>query len=106
MPAKTRVLLVATVLAGVLAPAPARAQASPYIPLDDPGLPLLEHLIARGEVEDPSPMIRPFRRSDAVRVLAAADTSAALADAGLIRRLRTAFEDPPGNPWHLAQPRY
>ncbi|MFN2569018.1 MAG: hypothetical protein ABR564_05385, partial [Candidatus Dormibacteria bacterium] len=65
-----------------------------------PRLPLLEHRIARGEVEDPSPMIRPFRRSDAVRVLAAADTSFAL-DAGLIRKLRTEFDDPPGNSWRL-----
>ena len=47
----------------------ARAQASPYLPLDDPRLPLLEHLIARGDIEDPSPMVRPFRRADAVRVL-------------------------------------
>src|SRR5689334_18554103 len=30
------------------------AQASPYLTLDDPRLPLLEHLIARGDVEDPS----------------------------------------------------
>src|SRR6476659_9356702 len=101
MPAKTRVLLLATALAGVLSPAPARAQASPYIPLDDPRLPLLEHLIARGDVADPSPMIRPFRRADAVRVLAAADTSAALPGAGLIRRLRSAFDDPPGNAWRV-----
>ena len=66
----------------VAAPRPRRAhvgarvcpQASPYIPLDDPRLPLLEHLIARGDIDDPSPMVRPFRRSDAVRVLAAADS--------------------------------
>ncbi|HEV7367380.1 MAG TPA: hypothetical protein VGN76_16155 [Gemmatimonadales bacterium] len=101
MPASIRVLLVATALAGVLSPAPARAQASPYIPLDDPRLPLLEHLIARGEVEDPSPMMRPFRRADAVRVLAAADTSASSPDTGLIRRLRGEFADPPGNSWRL-----
>ncbi len=61
---------------------------------------MLEHLIARGEVEDPSPLIRPFRRSDAVRVLAAADTSSA-SDASLIRQLRTEFDDPPGNSWQL-----
>src|SRR4051812_26350435 len=101
MPASIRVLLVATALAGVLSPAPVRAQASSYIPLDDPRLPLLEHLIARGAVEDPSPMVRPFRRADAVRVLAAADTSAASPEAGLIRNLRAAFEDPPGNSWRL-----
>ena len=53
----------------------ARAQASPYLPLDDARLPLLEHLIARGDIEDPSPMIRPFRYADALRVLGAADTA-------------------------------
>jgi hypothetical protein len=94
-------LLVAMILAGVLAPVRAPAQASPYIPLDDPRLPLLEHLIARGEVEDPLPMIRPFRRADVVRVLAAADSSNEAANAGLIRQLRQEFEDPPGNRWRL-----
>jgi hypothetical protein len=101
MPAPIRVLLVATALAGVLFPARAYAQASPYIPLDDPRLPLLEHLIARGDVDDPSPMMRPFRRSDAVRALAAADTSATAPSAGLIQRLRREFDDPPGNSWRL-----
>ena len=101
MPALTRVLLVATALSGVLSPTPARGQGSPYIPLDDPHLPLLEHLITRGEVEDPSPMVRPFRRADAERVLAAADSSASGRDAGLIQRLRREFEDPPGNAWRL-----
>jgi hypothetical protein len=101
MPVPLRVLLVATALAGVLFPARACAQASPYIPLDDPRLPLLEHLIARGDVEDPSPMVRPFRRADAARVLAAADTSKSFRDSTLIRRLRTAFEDPAGNIWVL-----
>lgn len=50
------------------------ARPSPYVSLDDPELPLFEHLIARGDIEDPSPFVRPFRRSDAVRVLAAADS--------------------------------
>jgi hypothetical protein len=101
MPAPIRVVLVATALAGVFAPARANAQTSPYIPLDDPRLPLLEHLIARGEVQDPSPMVRPFRRSDAVRALAAADTSGRTTSAALIRRLRRGFEDSPGNNWML-----
>ena len=90
--------LFAAALAG--APARALAQASVYIPLDDPRLPLLEHLIARGEVEDPSPLIRPFRRTDAVRVLSAADTSAK-PQAHIIRRLRADFEDPSGNAWSI-----
>jgi len=53
-------------------PASSSAQASPYIPLDDPLLPLLEHVIARGDIRDPSPQVRPFRRIDAVESLRAA----------------------------------
>jgi hypothetical protein len=101
MPAPIRLALIAAALAGVFAPGRAAAQASPYIPLDDPRLPLLEHLIARGEVEDPSRMVRPIRRSDAERVLAAADTSANLPSSLLIRRLRQEFDDLPGNGWAL-----
>ncbi|HEY3011619.1 MAG TPA: hypothetical protein VGJ36_02640 [Gemmatimonadales bacterium] len=101
MPGPIRVALLATALAGVFAPVRAGAQGSPYIPLDDPRLPLLEHLIARGEIEDPSPMVRPFRRADAARVLAAADTSANSPSRTLIRRLRAAFEDQPENIWML-----
>src|SRR5918912_69434 len=85
MPAPIRVVLLATALAGWFLPLPCVGQtASPYITLDDPRLPLLEHLIARGDVEDPSPMVRPFRRADAVRVLAAADTGNAGLSAQLI----------------------
>jgi hypothetical protein len=101
MPAPMRVVLLATALAGVSAPARTSAQASPYIRLDDPRLPLLEHLIAQGEVEDPAPLIRPLRRSDAARVLAAADTSEASTSRTLIRRLRRAFEDRSENRWRV-----
>jgi hypothetical protein len=100
MPAPIRVALFATVLAGGSVPVPVAAQASPYIALDDPRLPLLEHLIARGDVEDPSPMVRPFRKSDAVRVLAGSDTT--LENAPLISWLRREFEEPEGNTWALA----
>lgn len=64
------------------------AQASPYLPVDDSRLPLLEHLIARGDVEDPSPMIRPFRWADALRVLAAADTAEQTPSGRLVHSLR------------------
>jgi hypothetical protein len=101
MPAPIRVVLLATAMAGLSAPARAQSQASPYIRLDDPLLPTLEHLIARGDVEDPSPMLRPFRRSDAERVLAAADTSDTSPQRGLLRRLRHAFQDSSGNRWSL-----
>jgi hypothetical protein len=93
MPPTTPVLLAAAVLLGALTPLRARAQASPYIPVDDPRLPLLEHLIARGDVADPTPMVRPFRRADAVRALEAADTGGP--SASLIRALRTELDDGP-----------
>ena len=83
----------AAALLGALAPTRGAAQSSPYLPLDDPRLPLLEHLIARGDIADPSPMVRPFTRADALRVLTDADT-AGLASAVLIRRLRTELEEP------------
>ena len=87
MPPSLRAFAAAAVLAGALAPPSVRAQASPYLPLDDPRLPLLEHLIARGDIEDPSPMVRPFRRADALRVLTAADTTQPL-----VRALRASLE--------------
>jgi hypothetical protein len=100
MHAPTCGLLIAMALASVFAPVRARAQASRYIPLDDPRLPLLEHLIARGVVEDPSPMVRPFRRSDALRVLQNADTTVP-ASLALVRRLREDFAERTGNTWSL-----
>ena len=92
----------AAVLLGALAPARGAAQASPYLPLDDPRLPLLEHLIARGDIADPSPMVRPFRRADALRVLTGADT-AGERSAGLIRQLRDELREPADSQrWLLA----
>lgn len=91
MPPTPRALLAAAVLLGALAPLRALAQASAYLPPDDPRTPLLEHLIARGDVADPSPLVRPFRRADAVRVLAAAD-SAGVRDP-LVGELRRALAD-------------
>ena len=101
MSAAMRAVLVATALAGGLTSRPAAAQASPYITLDDPRLPLLEHLIARGEIEDPSPLVRPFRRADAERVLAAADTGGTTPTRVIVRTLRAEFSDPAGNSWIL-----
>ena len=104
MPPSLRTLAAAVVLAGALAPPCARAQASPYLPLDDPRLPLLQHLIVRGDIEDPSPMVRPFRRADALRALADADTAAdAEGSAALIRALRASLEELPGDQtWRVA----
>ena len=75
------------------------AQASPNVPLDDPRLPLVEHLIARGTIPDPSPMIRPFRRIDVIQSLRRADTAKGSGDADLVRRLSAEFTDLEGAYW-------
>ncbi len=72
-------------------PALATAQVSGYIGLDDTRLPLIEHLIASGAIEDPSPFIRPFRRTDLLRVLALADTTRP-GVAESVRQLEAEFE--------------
>ena len=79
-----RALTAAVVLAGVLASA-VRSRPGVALPARStiPRLPLLEHLIARGDIDDPSPMVRPFRRADALRALAAADTDAPAASGRL-----------------------
>ena len=100
MPRPSHALLLAALL-GALAPARGLAQSSPYLPLDDPRLPLLEHLIARGDIADPSPLVRPFRRLDALRALSAADT-AGEATSDIVRRLREALEEPlDSNRWRI-----
>jgi hypothetical protein len=99
MPPTTPVLFAAAVLLGALTPLRARAQASPYLPLDDTRLPLLEHLIARGDVADPSPMVRPFRRADVVRALAAADTAGTAG--ALVRSLRAELDEGPPQRWEV-----
>ena len=101
MPGPMRPLLLAAALAGALASTRAHAQASPYIPLDDSRLSLLEHLITRGEIEDPSPMVRPFRRADAVQALGAADTMGSTAIRNIIGQMRGDFSDSAGNAWSL-----
>jgi hypothetical protein len=78
------------------------AQASPYIPLDDPRLPAFEHLVALGDVLDPTPFVRPFRRMDALRVLDAALGHGGARDTTLIAELRRAWaEDSADAHWEL-----
>src|SRR5881397_4044225 len=55
----------------------AAQQASPYIPLGHWTMPVIEHLIATGVIEDPAPLTRPLRVGDVARALAAADTGRA-----------------------------
>ncbi len=85
-------LLAVTILSCAL-PAVMQAQGSPYIPLDDPRLPLAEYLIARGLIRDPSPQVRPFRRDQIVKELAAADTAPDTPNGRVVRSLRDAWTD-------------
>ena len=81
---------------------PVLAQASPYISRDDPRLPAFEHLIALGDVDDPSPMVRPIRRIDAVRALDSALAGGEARDPSLIAELRTAWaEDTAETRWEI-----
>jgi hypothetical protein len=67
----TKLVLAASMLGGT----PLVAQeASPYVPLQHWTMPYVEHLIARGVIPDPTPLTRPLRRADLVRVLHAVDT--------------------------------
>ncbi len=86
--ARSRLILVLlAVLAG-----PLRAQGSPNVPLDDPRLPLIEFLITRGSIQDPSPMHRPFRRADLVVSLERADSIPGT-DSTLVRTLLAEYRD-------------
>jgi len=78
------------------APVVAAQEASPYVPLQHWTMPYVEHLIARGVIPDPTPLTRPFRQADLVRVLRGVDTLA-VGDkvANTVRRLLAALE-PPG----------
>jgi hypothetical protein len=91
----TRVLLPALF---ALAPSLA-AQASPYLSIRDPRNVLLEHLIARGEVVDPTPMIRPFFENDVRASLAAVDTSLTGQSSRIARTLQRVLPPPDGEQW-------
>src|SRR5207237_9737332 len=65
------------VLSVVLLPGILTAQdASPYVPLQHWTMPYVEHLIARGVIPDPTPLTRPLKRGDLIRVLRGVDTLA------------------------------
>src|SRR5256885_8896102 len=63
-------LRVATLLPALTGGARLAAQeASPYVPIGHWATPYLEHLIAAGVVDDPSPPTPPLRPSDVLRAL-------------------------------------
>lgn len=101
MPLLRRVIAAALILAA-LGSTRLSAQASAFVPLDHPLLPLFEHLVARGDIDDPSPSVRPFRQQEALQVLAGADTVGHPALAARIRALMEAFDTlPPDATWSL-----
>lgn len=63
----------------------AAAQASPFLPLDDVRRPLLEHLIARGDLPDPTPLDRPWREKELSVLLAGSDHRLTAGVAGSFR---------------------
>src|SRR6266480_1521795 len=79
----------------LLAPTLAAQEASPYVPLQHWTMPYVEHLIARGVIPDPTPLTRPLKRGDLVRVLRAVDTLT-VGDkvAQTVRRLLAALDVP------------
>lgn len=85
----SRAWLLLLVFAG---PVRLAAQASPFLPTDDPRMPLIEHLIARGAVRDPAPLERPFRTSDIARALRESSRDIA-------RRLAAELAPAPENSW-------
>src|SRR5216684_3175550 len=85
----------ALVVAGMLLVVPTLAaqEASPYVPLQHWTMPYAEHLIARGVIPDPTPLTRPLKRADLVRVLRAVDTlTASNKVTRTVRRLLAALE--------------
>lgn len=72
----------------------AAAQGSPYLSLDDPRLRFLEHLIARGDVDDPSPHVRPLLERDVLIALRSAARDTTTAAGKMARELLKAWELP------------
>jgi hypothetical protein len=60
-------------------------------------MPIIEHLIARGALADPSPMMRPLRRGDLVRALR--DASNAAGTAAIVQTLLRRFDADTVGPW-------
>ncbi len=92
-----------TLLLFVTAPLAAQ-QASPYVPLQHWAMPYVEHLIAAGVIADPTPLTRPFKRSELVRALEAADTTTAgAAGRAMVRRLHDEFATQEQKPHYWAE---
>ncbi len=75
------------VLVLLATPGIAAAQAGAYIAIDDPATPLARWLIARGDVLDPSPQVRPWRRDELIAALRRADTDSTTSSGRVIHQL-------------------
>src|SRR5678815_3053500 len=76
-----------------------QAQASAYIPTDDAAMPMIEHLIARGTIADPSPMVRPLLRNELVLSLQRAASASGGAGAPELQVLLARFAGDTAGPW-------
>src|SRR5450432_3235825 len=95
-PTRWRSIVTLLALGAITATRVAAAQGSPYIALDDPRLPMLELLIARGDVSDPTPQVRPLLQRQVVGALhAAAARDSTCPSSRLVRELLAALELPP-----------
>lgn len=79
------------------------AQSQPYVALDDPDLPMVELLIQRGVVRDPSPLKRPFLVSELRSALDSADVGTAT-DSALVARLQARWTQA-GTAWWRTEAR-
>jgi len=70
-----RMLAAFLVVTWSLAATAAAQEASPYLRLDDPVMPFVEHLIRSGVIADPDPLTRPLRRRAVADALGRADTT-------------------------------
>src|SRR3989442_8129222 len=86
-------LRVATLLPALTCGSQVAAQEpSTYVPIGPCATPYLEHLIAAGVIDDPSPLTRPLRRSDVLRALETVDTvRLSRATLATVRRLKAAL---------------
>ncbi|MDA1095489.1 MAG: hypothetical protein O3A25_19845 [Acidobacteria bacterium] len=107
LPAGLRVAVagVLVFVLAVLATTRASGQGSPYLSLDDPRLPLLEYLITRGDVRDPSPQIRPLLLNDVLAALRAAARDSSSPSTPVVRELLQAWELPAVEAWWRVAPR-
>lgn len=80
------------------------AQASPYLRLDHPVTALVEHLISRGELLDPTPMIRPLRRSDVVRAIDSSHLDPETTSGRMAAAIREAVVDRAEAAWFRVAP--